>query len=98
MRWLLPLLLLAACTEPAPPETESVKALVSATGSAARVEKERSLLLWMREVVAILAYQIEIPHQHKVDISEALDRYQKALDAVEQQNDGAMPRRQTELK
>lgn len=72
--------------QPAMPETVGVKALASATGSAARVEKERSLLLWMREVVAILAYQIDIPHQHKVDISEALDRYQKSLDAVEQQN------------
>jgi len=68
------------------PKLPSVAALTALTGSAARVEKERSLLLWMREVVAILAYQIDIPHQHKVDISEALDRYQKSLDAVEQQN------------
>ena len=77
--------------KPAMPETVDVKALASATCSAARVEKERSLLLWMREVVAILAYQIDIPHQHKVDISEALDRYQKSLDAVEQQNKQAEP-------
>jgi hypothetical protein len=74
--------------KPAPPETQGVKALVSARCSAAATEKERSLLLWMQLLVGLIGYQPEFPHSHKQELAEAMTRYEKALDAVEQQNGG----------
>lgn len=67
-------------------EPQEPKALASATCSAARVEKERALLLWMQLLVGLIGYQPGFPLSHKQELADAMARYEKALDAVESQN------------
>lgn len=72
--------------QPAPPESTGVKALASASGSPAAIEKERSLRLLMSEIIACINYQPEFPAAHKDDLVRALMRYEKASDAAQQEN------------